>query len=473
MSKYVEQINEYIIAHKDEMIEDIKTLCRINSERMPAEEGMPYGPGPCAALKAGLEICEKYGFKTKNYENYVGTADMTDLEPGLDILAHLDVVPAGEGWTETEPFEPVVKGDKFFGRGTADDKGPAMAGLYAMRAVKELGIPLKKNVRLILGTDEECGSSDIAYFFQKEKSAPMTFSPDASFPVINTEKGRLPGEFKGENPAYKPVEAAKKINWMKAGTKINVLPGKAQMCVTGYGVAELEVAEDKVTAETGVTFEMGETEEGLLITAVGKGAHAMEPFVGLNALTAMLLLICEIGDASTYITDTAKKLLSVFPHNDWRGEKVGVAMKDEISGELTIAFSMLDLTEERVSGTFDSRVPVCGSVENVLIPIKKALAEIGIELLNETMTKPHHVDEDSQFIRVLLDCYERATGNKGECESTGGGTYVHNIENGVAYGCSLPGTDNKMHGADEFAVVSELVLAAQIFADVIAELCGE
>lgn len=85
------------------------------------------------------------------------------------------MVPAGEGWTVTEPFEPVEKDGKLYGRGTADDKGPAVAALYAMRAIKELGIPVKKNVRLILGTDEECGSSDIEVYYKREKEAPMTF----------------------------------------------------------------------------------------------------------------------------------------------------------------------------------------------------------------------------------------------------------------------------------------------------------
>ena len=162
---YREEIEQYIEAHKQEMVEDIFTLCRINSEKMPYEEGMPYGHGAATALAEALSLAEKYGFSITNYDNYVGTADMNDKEKQLDILAHLDVVPAGEGWKETEPFEPILKDGLLFGRGTADDKGPAVAALYAMRAVKELGIPLSKNVRLILGTDEECGSSDICLLY--------------------------------------------------------------------------------------------------------------------------------------------------------------------------------------------------------------------------------------------------------------------------------------------------------------------
>ena len=201
---YREKIEAYIDSHRQEMLDDICKLCRINSEKMPYEEGKPYGAGAFDALNAALSMAEEYGFSIRNYDNYVGTVDLNDKEHQLDILAHLDVVPAGEGWTVTEPFNPVEKDGKLFGRGTADDKGPAVAALYALRAIKELGIPVNKNVRLILGTDEECGSSDIAHYYAVEKEAPMTFSPDAEFPVTNTEKGSLAGHFTAEFKASDP-----------------------------------------------------------------------------------------------------------------------------------------------------------------------------------------------------------------------------------------------------------------------------
>lgn len=218
---YRKEIEEYIDSHKDQMIEDICTLCRINSEKMPYTEGKPFGEGPFEVLQTALTMMENYGFSVRNYDNYVGTADLNDKEAQLDILAHLDVVPAGEGWTVTEPFEPVIKDGKLYGRGTADDKGPAVAALYAMRAVKELGLPVKKNVRLILGTDEECGSSDIAVYYKQEKEAPMTFSPDAEFPVINVEKGRLPGHFAA---SFEKSDAMPKLVKIDAGLKSNVVP---------------------------------------------------------------------------------------------------------------------------------------------------------------------------------------------------------------------------------------------------------
>ena len=159
-----EKIEAYMEAHRQEMIEDICTLCRINSEKMPYKPGMPFGEGTFRVLAEALTMAEGYGFSVKNYDNYVGTADLNQGERCLDILAHLDIVPAGEGWEVTEPFSPMVKDGKLYGRGTADDKGPAVAALYAMRAVKELGIPVKKNCRLFLAPDDACGLSYMAHY---------------------------------------------------------------------------------------------------------------------------------------------------------------------------------------------------------------------------------------------------------------------------------------------------------------------
>ncbi len=94
-----------------------------------------------------------------------------------------------------------------------------------------------------------------------------------------------------------------------------------------------------------------------------------------------------------------------------------------------------------------------------------------LDALNETQNPPHQVPADSPLVQTLLACYEEYTGQKGACLAIGGGSYVHDLARGVAFGCSMPGTDNRMHGADEFAVVDELVLSAKIFAQVICDLC--
>ena len=466
---YKKEISQYIDSHKEEMIRDICRLCRINSEKMPYKEGMPYGPGAFRALEEALEMADSYGFTINNYDNYVGTADLNDKEHQLDILAHLDVVPAGEGWKETDPFEPVVKGDKLFGRGTSDDKGPAVAALYAMRAVKELNIPLKKNVRLILGTDEECGSSDIAHYYSVEKEAPMTFSPDGAFPVVNTEKGGLNGHFTAD---WEPSETLPKLVNIKAGLKVNVVPGKASADVVGFDKEVLSRAASECEKETGVRYELAFEGDITHITAVGEGAHASTPEEGNNALTGLLVYLTRLPFAKCPQITMIGRLLELIPHGDTEGKALGIAMSDELSGELTLAFSLLEVTDSGLNGTFDSRCPICATKENVLDVVRKNMEEKGFTLHNDSMRPPHHVDGDSVFVKTLLNAYESYTGLKGECVSMGGGTYVHELENGVAFGASLPGTDNRMHGADEFAVIDELLVSAKIFAQVIIDLCS-
>lgn len=465
---YREKIDAYIDGHKQEMLDDICELCRINSEKMPYEEGMPFGPGAAECLDAALDMAEGYGFEVQDYDGFVGTIDLNEKENQLDILAHLDVVPAGDGWKVTEPFKPLIRDGKIYGRGTADDKGPAVAALYAMRAVKELGIPLKKNVRLILGTDEECGGSDIAHYYRVEKEAPMTFSPDGDFPVVNIEKGRFSASF---TKAWPASEALPRVTAINAGTKINVVPGKAVAVVEGVKKEELEAAAKAVEAETGVRFEIVYRDPGITITAIGQGAHASLPEEGNNAITGLLTLLTSLPLAECPQVETMRALLTLMPHGDVHGVGLGINMQDELSGALTLAFSMLTMTAESFEGQFDSRCPICANEDNVMKAVNEKMAAFGISQNTDRMIAPHHVNGNSPFVKTLLRVYEDYTGNKGECIALGGGTYVHNLKNGVAFGCSMPGTDNRMHGADEFAVIDELVVSAKMFAGVIVELC--
>ena len=162
-------------------------LVRIRSVKGEGGPGMPFGEGPAKALEEALKLCGELGFATENVDGYVGTADLGEGPAGLHILGHLDVVGEGTGWTVTGPYEPKVVDGVLYGRGVADDKGPVVAALFAMKAVKDLGIPLKQSVKLILGTDEESGSSDIAYYYKNHPYAP---TPSRRTPIFPSSTSR-------------------------------------------------------------------------------------------------------------------------------------------------------------------------------------------------------------------------------------------------------------------------------------------
>ena len=467
---YQDKINAYFEdpARRQQLVEAISRLVRIRSVREEAQPGMPFGPGPAAALAEGLRLAQELGFSTKNYDNYVGAVDFNDQETQLHILCHLDVVGEGTGWTVTQPYEPIEVDGMLYGRGTDDDKGPVAAVLLAMQAVKDLGVPLKKNVRLLLGTDEESGSEDIAYYYSKEPYAPCTFSPDGEFPVINLEKG-----------SYKPVftktlaaeSATPRVKELHGGFRINVLPPEAQCVVAGLSAEAAQPYCDKAAAETGVTYVLTQQWDDLHILCKGKGAHASTPEEGINAITGLIHLLCALPLAKVGSTAALHALNALFPHGDCTGKALGIAQADELSGPLTVAFSLLELNDTGLSGQFDSRVPVCATEANCKDVTEASFAKFGFTAQGG-MQAPHHTPADTPLVKTLLKCYEQYTGNKGECLAIGGGTYVHEIPGGVAFGCAMPGFNGNMHGADEHTCIADQLTAAKIFAQAIIDLCS-
>lgn len=467
---YQDQINAYFDdpARRQQLVEMISRLVRIRSVREEAQPGMPFGPGPAAALAEGLKLAEELGFAAKNYDNYVGAVDFNDQETQLHILCHLDVVGEGTGWTVTEPYEPVEVDGMLYGRGTDDDKGPVAAVLLAMQAVKDLGVPLKKNVRLLMGTDEESGSEDIAYYYSKEPYAPCTFSPDGEFPVINLEKG-----------SYKPVftktwaaeSATPRVKELHGGFRINVLPPEAQCVVAGLSAQAAQPYCDKAAAETGVAYELTERGDDLHILCKGKGAHASTPEEGVNAITGLIHLLCALPLAKVGSTAALHALNALFPHGDSAGKALGIAQADQMSGPLTLAFSLLELNDTGLSGQFDSRVPVCANEDNCKAVAEAAFAKFGFAA-EGGMQAPHYTPADTPLVTTLLKCYEQYSGRKGECLAIGGGTYVHDIPGGVAFGCAMPGFNGNMHGPDEHTCIADQLTAAKIFAQAIIDLCG-
>lgn len=135
-----------------------------------------------------MELGKKDGFTAKEVGNVAGHLEYGQGEELVGVLGHVDVVPVGDGWTNG-PFEPTLRDGKLYARGVADDKGPTIAGYYALKIIKELGLPLSRRVRIIIGSDEESGMSCVERYFETEEQPTLGFVPDAEFPIIHAEKG--------------------------------------------------------------------------------------------------------------------------------------------------------------------------------------------------------------------------------------------------------------------------------------------
>ena len=460
-------ISDYIDSCKNDMINDLRTLARIASVAGEPIENMPFGEGPAKALAAALELCKDSGMTVRNVDNYVGTADyFPDKEDHLGILCHMDVVPAGNGWS-VPPFDITERDGKLIGRGAIDDKGPAVAVLYAIKTIKALGLPLEKNVRLILGTNEENGSTELEYYTAKEALPPLLFTPDGSYPVINIEKGMIRTSLSADN--IRVNNNGFEIVSIKAGKAVNAVPEQSIAVLKGIGGEEVTACAEKLGLP--VTFIITENGGNVEIEAEGKSAHASLPETGENTLTALFTLISALDRANSY--PSVKAFAKLFPYGETDGLSCGISSCDDISGAATTVLSVAECDGNKLVCRQDIRFPVCESCAGITSKLKAALEPYGIALNVDLQCEPHHVSADSGFVKKLLEVYEDVTGEKGYTVALGGLTYVHDTENGVAFGAEFPGDENNMHNADEFIRTESLLLNAKIYANAILRLCGK
>lgn len=420
--------------------------------------GAPFGAEVRRMYDVALADCEAEGFVTRGFEGYALDATLQgESDEAIAVLGHLDVVPAGDGWP-MDPFAAVREGDKIYGRGTSDDKGPSLCALYAMKAIKEAGVPLKKSIRLILGCDEESGWEDMAYYAEHVGLPEVGFSPDASFPLINTEKAML------HMALTAPVSAeGLQVKQMFTGERTNVIPGESKALLEGG--AELAAQVAAYAEKTGLPYTAEVTSDGVWVTAEGIPGHSAYPEGRRNAIGMMLLLLKELGVKGPFAT------LADAVGMESHGESLGCACKDDVSGPLTCNMGILHLENGTIFCTLDMRVPITADLDKLSANARAALP--GFTVVDESKKAPHHVPAESELVSNLLAAYHEETGLPAEPQSTGGGTYAKCLKQGVAFGASFPYDEDLAHQAGEYVTLTGMLTATKIYANALVRLAGK
>jgi len=464
------KIRDYFSGRGEEFVRDLTELVAVDSAGGDAAPGAPYGPGPRKALDAGAALARRFGFEPEIFGDRVCIAEYGPGKARLGVLAHLDVVPAGGAWTETEPFKCALKNGVLYGRGVADDKGPALAALYALRAVKELGFPLSHKVQLILGSNEERGSGDIAWYMERRAMPPMVFSPDADYPVVNTEKGRM--ELAVTGPGGGAPSGAR-IESLAGGQVVNAVPQSARAVLSGIGADAVRAAAGACAEKTGASFRVLPAEDGAELVCTGRASHGAQPEKGVNAVCALLECVLSLPLAECAGVSALRGVRDAIPFGDWAGRAFGAACSDPESGPLTVNLGVLSYCAEKgLSAGIDLRTPVGADGRDIFAALVRKLGASGAAASIRTIQPPHHTPADSELVRTLLGVYEDYTGRREKPIAMGGLTYVHEIEGGVAFGCEFPGRTPRMHEPDENVRLDDLLLSAEMFTQAIARICG-
>ena len=449
-----EKIHEYLSLHRDEMVEDIKTLIKVDSARAEALPGKPYGEGAAEALHAGLSLFEKHGFLGKNWDNYAIDTVINGKELGLDILAHLDVVPGGDGWTKTTPFEPIVEDGKMYGRGVQDDKGPTIGAFYALKAIKDLGLPLDRRIRVLFGCDEECGSSCVEHYIKVGGELPtIGFTPDAQFPAIFCEKGQT---FWYISKKIEEAPAIKVLS-IEGGVAKNVVTPKCTL-----------VAEGDLVVEEKDYIQVEKKDGKTIVTAEGLSAHGSTPELGKNAAVRLF----DALKGNHFGGDLQKMIDFIMEKVGWEtnGAALGIASEDEETGNTTVNLVMIKYDGQELQFTLDIRYPKNITEETVVANVTKNIEAYGLEVEND-LHSLLYVSKDSELVQKLTKVYCEETGDTdAQPIAIGGGTYAKSFENMVAFGPIFPGEEEVIHAPNEFAVIDNLVRSIQITAAAMYEL---
>ncbi|MBQ3376384.1 MAG: Sapep family Mn(2+)-dependent dipeptidase [Erysipelotrichaceae bacterium] len=437
------EIKEKVQQYTPALLADLAEL--VSYPSVLSDDAAPFGQANIDCLNAALRLGEREGFKAVNVDNYVGYIEMGEGDQVIGIVGHLDVIPVTDSW-KTDPFKLTKIDDKYFGRGTSDDKGGVICGLYAMKILSELQPKLNKRVRLIMGCNEENGSACLRHYVAKEGVVDCGFTPDGSFPLVFGEKGMIFGTLTGKS---------EKIVNVAGGTAHNVVCPKIV-----FTFAE-DCFDEKILTEYLQQHDLKFTYENHVLTVYGVAAHASTPEEGLNAMSHAFEALYKAG-----INDSFVDLYHEKVGTGYYGEKLGIDLNDEY-GRLTFNMGVIEEKDGVIRASIDIRFPVTmrhGPIMETMIANGEGHV---VDLEGED---PLFFPLDHPMIGAMLQAYYDVTGSDEKPITMGGGTYARDMANIVAFGCDTHEYNWHIHDDNEFVTLKSLQLQTEIYTKALINL---
>jgi succinyl-diaminopimelate desuccinylase len=422
------EVKEFIKNNFEAMKADLKELVSFNS--VYSEDEKPFGSANRKVLEAALKMMEAKGLKTENVDHYAGFGETGQGDKLITVVAHLDVVPAGEGW-DSDPFDMIEKDGRVYGRGVSDDKGGAVAAMYALKYLIEEGYPFRKRVRLVLGCNEETGSECIRHYVSKYGDPDYGFTPDANFPGIYAEKGIYGAAVIAHHTSFIDISG---------GEASNVVCKKVKAVVKEGSFDEEKFRSFLYDHQVKYTISHGENTE-LLVEGVA--AHASMPDLGVNAISHLFEALYAAGYDDEFIS---------WFHDHFaltvHGELIGFdEIRDKVS-DTTINFGVIRKEGDDLTMSLDMRFPVMSDSKTIKEMMR--ISKGNTEVVCHSAVEPLYFDVELPMIKALKKAYEDVTGDlETQMEAIGGGTYAKAIGNCIAFGCEFQGEDNHIHDANE------------------------
>ena len=460
-----------VTKYRDSIVSDISKLIGIPSVRGDAATGAPFGEATAEALRFVLAKGEELGFHSKNIDGYAGHVEYGDSGPLYAVLTHLDVVPPGDGWT-CDPYGGVVNDGHIYGRGAADNKGPAIAALYVLRAFADEVSNPKARTRLIFGTNEESGMAGIRRYFETEEMPVFGFSPDSAYPLYNREMGIVNAYLEAPRTGRRIVSSC------SGGKALNMVADEAHATFHPEYIDRLAdlIAQIDTDGAMEHRLELEPYSNAPVLRVCGISAHGGRPATGVSAIAYLVHALSELAADSTApnaasgttdgdgggVEPEIQKLWKLLGF-ETRGDSLGIACRDAESGELSVNWGTIEIDDSSVRAGLNIRYPVSADFDAINRVLAFRAFRLGFTTKFEHHLKPLFIPAENPYVASLLRSYESVTKENSAPLSMSGGTYARMLEGrGVAFGPHFPGAVTNVHQPDERVSIDSLMRHAEI-----------
>jgi predicted dipeptidase len=442
-------------------------------------------------------MARDFGLQYRNVDNRVFEVKLPGSGPDeFGILTHGDVVPVvASEWvlpdgTRLDPFKLTrvggPAGDLLYGRGSIDDKGSIASVLYAMKAVKDSGLPLARTIRLMIDTTEETGSDAIRYYQQQTALPAYNIVLDSRYPAVVAEKGT--GALRAGfvlAPRSATAPGAVTISAMAGAASANAIPQTAtarlQAADPAALAARLNAAKDAFIRQhegQGGKFAIDVVAgaAGVDVKVTGASAHGSRPEEGVNPVPRLALFLQSTGltlvdngyaQASRYIVD-------IFGL-DYLGNQMGLAYADSFMGPLTASPTLIRENAGKVEVTANVRMPRGNTPEALSAATQAKVRAWGAAkgiAVDVAHTQGNWMARDPKgaWLATLLNIFGDTTGLPAMPVSTAGSTTAKQMPNAINFGPAMPGKKYTAHNANEYKEVADLDADLQMFTEMLVRI---
>lgn len=476
VSTMAEKTADYAVKAYEGAMTD--TLAELVHYQTFAKEGVPLEKNPqfTGFKKALGEKARALGLEFEDHGHVLIIA-LGQGDERLGIVTHGDVQPANPAKWKKSPF--VLDRDsepgKLVARGSEDDKGPIATALYAMKAIADKQVPMKRRIELMVYMGEESDWGPLEEFLKSYDMPEYNITIDASYPVVTAEKGWSEVQV---TAADAPISERDKIHLSEfyGGYFRSQVPDEAHATVVNATAGLMKAIRARAAKQKGMKYEFSEKGGEFRITARGKAIHSSEPEHGINAI-AFLADTLKVHDWPANAAGSTVRYLNDLVGTGIEAEQFGdIAYRDDFMGPMTSAVTMVKAGDKGLTTYLNLRRPTGKDGAQLEQEIRAALTgwqkASGIELADTQIQigEPYRV-EDAPHVEPLLEVFRHFTGIKDAGPvSIGGSTNAKLLPKAVSFGPSMPGAAYTGHSEHEFLTVEQFRLNLKMYTAMMIEI---